>query len=76
MRFRAKLTADNIVILHGVSQTFEKLSSVSVIFLSEDNIRFAAVSDTIDATRLYSEIRSLELFAEYKIESQVLQCVI
>ena len=71
MRFRAKLTAENVVILHGVSQTFEKLSSVSVMVLSEENVRIAAVCESIDNTRLYSDIRSLDLFADYKIESQV-----
>lgn len=66
------MSTEMIQMIHNVCQTFEKISNTSVIFLSEEFVRIAAVSDNEDSTKCYAEMQVFKIFTEYRIESQVL----
>lgn len=72
MKFRAKISNPQLISFHGTVIALGKTSSAStiVIFLTPDNIRFAAIHESIDATRCFAEISATSLCFEYKIESQ------
>lgn len=56
--------------LHGVVSTIEKIGENAAVLLTEDSIRLAVISESIETPRCYSELKSAVLFSEYKIESQ------
>lgn len=70
MRFKAKVSQDNLNILSGVIGLFEKNGKMAIVFLTEDCFRITVVNDNPDSPKLFSEIRQEAVFMEYRIESQ------
>ena len=70
MRFRAKLSQDKTVVLIGVINLLEKLGKSAVIFLTEDFFRTTIISDNPDGSKIFCELKSDEIFHDYRIESQ------
>lgn len=69
MKFRAKLSKDNLVILLSIVQTFERVASAATIFLDNESMRISLLSESIDAPRCFAELSAGDLFSEYRIES-------
>lgn len=70
MKFRAKLTKDNLISLYNVILTFERVAASATIFLDEETVRISLLSESIDAPKCFAEISAHNLFSEYRIESQ------
>jgi hypothetical protein len=70
MKFRARLSKENLLSLHGVAATLTKINATAVVFLTEDRVRFAAIQENIDAPRIFAEIDALGMFHEYRVQSQ------
>lgn len=70
MKFRAKLSKESVAVLHGLLSTMEKIAETAAFFLSEDSLKIALVTDSLDSPRCFAEIRTSLLFVDYKIESQ------
>jgi HUS1 checkpoint protein len=70
MKFKAKISKELLLVLHGVVSTIEKIGENAAMLLTEDSVRIAVVSESIETPRCYSEFKSSMLFSEYKIESQ------
>jgi HUS1 checkpoint protein len=70
MKFRARLSAENASVFHGIAATLEKIATTASIFLNEECIRIAVLTENPDTPRCYSEILPGELFMDYRIESQ------
>jgi len=70
MKFRARLCSESVGVLHGIAATLEKIAPTASVFLTEDCIRIAVITEQPDTTRCYSEIQARDLFSEYRIESQ------
>ncbi|KAJ1440868.1 checkpoint protein Hus1/Mec3 [Ochromonadaceae sp. CCMP2298] len=70
MKFRAKISKENLVALHSIVLTLERLASTAAIFLNEESVRISLISESIDAPRCYAELSAHNLFLEYRIESQ------
>ena len=70
MKFRAKISKDNLVTLHNVILTFERIASCATIYLDEESVRISLISESIDAPRCFAELSAVNLFSEYRIESQ------
>lgn len=70
MKFRAKLSKDNLVVLLNVVQTFERVAAAATIFLDADTVRISLLAESLDAPKCFAELSSSELFVDYRIESQ------
>lgn len=70
MKFKGKISKELLLSLCGVTATFEKIGNNAAIFLNEDSMRIAVISDSVETPRCYSELKMSSLFLEYKIESQ------
>jgi hypothetical protein len=70
MKFRAKLSKDNLVILLNVVQTFERVATAATVFLDGETVRISLLSESLDAPKCFGELSAGELFTEYRIESQ------
>ena len=70
MKFRAKVSKDNLVILLSIVQSFEKISSNATFFLDEQSLRISLLTESIDSPKCFAELSASDLFSEYRIESQ------
>lgn len=70
MRFRAKITNKNLITLQSIISRLHLLGENSVIYLNEETVKFACACDNIDSPRCFAELKAMELFSEYRIESQ------
>lgn len=70
MKFKAKISKDLLLVLCGVTTTLEKIGNNAAVFLNEDSMRIAVISESMDTPRCYSELKTSVLFSEYKCESQ------
>ena len=69
MRFKARLLREHLQVLIGVSQACEKIGKRASIFLDDEFMRIAVVSDA-DAPRVFTEIKCAVVFSDYRIQSQ------
>jgi hypothetical protein len=51
MKFRAKISKDNLVALHSIVLTLERLAGNAAVFLNEESVRISLISESIDAPR-------------------------
>jgi HUS1 checkpoint protein len=70
MRFKARISKENLLMLHALTSSLEKLGSRAAIHLSPTSVKISVIFENIDAPRSYVEIPSVSLFHEYRIESQ------
>lgn len=70
MRFKARLMKENLLVLSSVLHMLERAGSTAVVFLNEDNIRLAVVTESPDSPKVFSEFKQENLFFDYRIESQ------
>lgn len=70
MKFRAKITKECLVTLHNVIVTFERIASCATIYLDEESVRISLISESIDSPKCFAELNAINLFSEYRIESQ------
>jgi hypothetical protein len=70
MRFKAKISKQNLLILHTLALSLEKIGSRAAIHLSPTALKVSVIIENIDAPRCYVEIPSAYLFSDYRIESQ------
>lgn len=70
MRFKAKISKEALLTFHGVICQMQRIGNFAVIYLSEDCVRLAVVSESVDTPRCYSELSSEILFSDYRLESQ------
>lgn len=69
MKFKARITKDNLVVLLGVIQTFEKIAGNATVYLDETSVRISLLSELLDAPKCFAELNAQDLFDEYRIES-------
>jgi Hus1-like protein len=71
MKFRARLTKESVLTIHSVSSTLQRIGSTACIFLNEECIQIAVITESADMPKCYSVLDPKALFpAEYRIESQ------
>ena len=71
MKFRARLRKESVLTIHSVTSTLQKIGSTAAIFLNEECIRIAVITDSADTPKCYSELDPKVLFPDdYRIESQ------
>eukprot|EP01032_Pedospumella_encystans_P010124 gene10124-11861_t len=70
MKFRAKITKDCLVTLYNVIITFERIATSATIYLDEESVRISLISESIDSPKCFAELNAINLFSEYRIESQ------
>lgn len=78
MRFRAKISNENLNILHNIISHLQRsgIGDKIAVYLTRDHLRFAAISDEIDSTKCYTELSIESLFIEYLLESRADNCVL
>jgi len=69
MKFKARLEKDQVLQLHAVITTLEKIGSKAAIFLSPDNVKISLIPDNLDSIRCYCELQVNDLFLDYRISS-------
>jgi hypothetical protein len=69
MKFRARLSKENLIVFHGVICQLQRVGQVAAIYLSQDFLRLAVVCDSIDTPRCYSELHASSICTDYRIES-------
>lgn len=72
MKFRARTSNDNLLLIYGVINQIEKnsIGDKLAVYLTEDCIRLSVINNDIDNTRCYSELAVPAIFSEYIIESK------
>jgi len=70
MRFRAKFSQENTILLISVSNLLERVGKAAIFFLTEEFIRIAVVTENSDLPKLFCELKSTNICQEYRIESQ------
>lgn len=70
MRFKAKVTKDNVSILISAVTSIMKIGTFAACFLDEENVRLAVMSENLDQPKVYAELSQQCVFFEYRIESQ------
>eukprot|EP01036_Dinobryon_divergens_P000366 gene366-452_t len=70
MRFRARLSQENVNILIGISNLMERIGKTAVVYLTAEFFRIAVVTDDPDTPKLFSELKQENMFLDYRIESQ------
>jgi hypothetical protein len=70
MRFKARLMKDNLLVFASVLNMLERVGTTAVVFLNEENIRLAVVTESPDSPKVFSEFKQENLFFDYRIESQ------
>jgi HUS1 checkpoint protein len=70
MKFRARLEKDGLMTIHSVTSTLERISSTAAIYLDENKIRIALITESMDMPKCFVELNTSVLFPDYRIESQ------
>jgi len=70
MRFKARISQDNLLTLHTLVSSLERIGSRAAIHLCPETVKISVIFDSIDSPRCYTEIPSAALFHDYRIESQ------
>ena len=70
MRFKARITQENLLTLHTLVSSLERIGSRAAIHLCPAAAKISVIFDSIDSPRCYTEIPSTALFHDYRIESQ------
>jgi hypothetical protein len=70
MRFKARISNENISLLTGVTSVLERIGQTTAIYLDEQFVRLAVITESPDTPKVYAELRADVLFADYRIESQ------
>jgi Hus1-like protein len=71
MKFRARLQKESVQTIHSVTSTLQKIGSTAAVFLNQECIRIAVITESPDMPKCYSELDSQFLFPDdYRIESQ------
>ena len=71
MKFRARLQKESVLTIHSVTSTLQKIGSTAAVFLNQECIRIAVITESPDMPKCYSELDSQFLFPDdYRIESQ------
>lgn len=71
MKFRARLRKESVVTINSVTSTMQKIGATAAIFLNEECIRIAVITECADSCRCYSQLDPKILFPDdYRIESQ------
>ena len=70
MRFKARLMKDNLLIFTSALHMLEKAGTTAVVFLNEENVRLAVVTESPDSPKVFSEFKQENIFFDYRIESQ------
>jgi len=70
MRFKAKISKENVGVLHGVMSAFDHISHKAVLHLSPKEFKIALVTESTDAPQCYAVMSTQFLFEDYRIESQ------
>lgn len=61
---------DNLLVFASVLHMLERVGTTAVVFLDEDNVRLAVVTESPDSPRVFSEFKQENIFFDYRIESQ------
>lgn len=69
MKFKARLEKEQVLQLHSVITSLEKIGSRAAFFLSEESIRISVIPDNLDSLRCFCELPVNDLFFEYRISS-------
>jgi hypothetical protein len=70
MRFKAHISQENLLTLHMLVSSLERIGNRAAIHLCPETVKISVIFDSIDAPRCYTEIPSSALFHDYRIESQ------
>ena len=71
MKFRARLRKESVLTINSVTSTMQKIGATAVIFLNEECIRIAVITECADSCKCYSQLDPKVLFPDdYRIESQ------
>lgn len=71
MKFRARLQKESVQTIHSVTSTLQRIGSTAAVFLNQECIRIAVITESPDMPKCYSELDSQFLFPDdYRIESQ------
>lgn len=70
MRFKAKISKENMLQLHVLLASFERISSKAALHLTPKTFKISLITESVDTPQCYAEMGTDDLFQEYKIQSQ------
>jgi HUS1 checkpoint protein len=70
MRFKARITNENLGLLFGVTSTLERIGQTTALYLDQEFVRLAVMTESPDTPKVYAELRADAVFQDYRIESQ------
>ena len=71
MKFRARLRKESVMTIHSVTTTLGRIGQTAAIFLNEECIRVAVITDSTDAPKCYSELDPKVLLPPFSLISQL-----
>ena len=75
MRFKARISNENVSLLFGMTSALEKIGQTTVIHLDEGYMRLAVVTESPDTPKVFAELGRDSIFEDYRIESQSDNCI-
>lgn len=70
MRLKAKMTKDNMLQLHVLLASFERISAKAALHLTPKTFKISLITESVDTPQCFAEMGTDDLFQEYKIQSQ------
>lgn len=70
MRFKARIGKENLIALHSVISSLERIGLRAALHLSPESIKISVIANAIDDPRCFCEVSSDKMFHDYRIESQ------
>ena len=70
MRFKAKISKDNLVALQSVVASLDHISHRAALHLNPDAFKISLIVDSPDMPQCFAEMNAKYLFQDYRIESQ------
>lgn len=70
MRFKAKISKENLSSLHNVVSSMDRVSHKAALHLSRNSFKISLIVDNPDTPQCFAELAVTHLFQDYKIDSQ------
>lgn len=69
MKFKARLEKEQVLQLHAVITSLEKIGSRAAILLNPECVKISLINDNLDSIRCFCELQVNDIFIEYRISS-------
>ena len=75
MRFKAKISNENVGLLFGVTSALEKIGQTTAMYLDVDCVRLVVITESPDTPKVFAELHKDYIFEDYRIESMSDNCI-